>query len=216
MPDEAFWQSQLFFDLCGGKRMLLTECRRSDAELFEAYSRLPPLYNSLDIRPILESYAQRFRVSGLTQHNLTLSHEMRVRLNAKLNKLWAPKESYLLKVSGKQTAKNAQQSMLLWKGLELIGCLSTAQRGVKNGVVYRIEEVDNEKVKFEGLDHAFSYNEVRDWMRLSFARTYHSCQGVEFNEPLTLHELGHVNYNLRHLFVSLSRAKRIDMVHCAM
>ena len=143
---------------------------------------------------------QRFPVKSLTPHNLTLSHEMRIRINAKLNKLWAPKECFLLKVSGKQIAKCAQQTMLLWKGLELIGCLATPQRGVKNGVVYKIEEVDAECVKFEGLEHKFSYNEVRDWTRLTHARTHHSCQGVEFDEPLTLHELGHMNYILRHLF----------------
>ena len=41
-------------------------------------------------------------------------------------------------------------------------------------------------------------------------------QGVEFDEALTLHELGHMNYSLRHLFVGLSRAKKADMVYCAM
>ena len=94
---------------------------------------------------------------------------MRIKINAKLNKLWAPTECFLLKVSGKQTSKCAQQSMLLWKGLELIGCLATPQRGVKNGVVYKIEEVDAETVKFEGSAHKFSYTEVKDWMRLAFA-----------------------------------------------
>ena len=69
--------------------MLLTECRRSDTVLFEAYSRLPPLYNSLDMLPILNEYVQRFPVKGLTPHNLTLSHDMRIKINAKLNKLWA-------------------------------------------------------------------------------------------------------------------------------
>ena len=57
--------------------------------------------------------------------------------------------------------------------------------------MYKIEHVDEKVVKFETLEHEFSYDEVREMMRLSFARTLQSCQGVEFDEPLTLHELGH-------------------------
>ena len=75
-------------------------------------------------------------------------------------------------------------------------------------MVYTIEEIDDKVVKFEKIEHRFSYDEVRDMTRLCFARTYHSCQGVEFDEPLTLHELGHEKFTLRHLFVGLSRAKK--------
>ena len=213
---DAFWESQPFFDLCGGKRVLLEVCRRSDAELFEAYSRLPPLYGYPDTKEIINSYAQRFPCEGFTPHNLTLSHELRVKINAKLNKLWAPKDSFFLKVKSKQATKCAQQSMLLWEGLELLGCLQTPRRGVKNGVVYKIAHVDEKVVKFESLEHQFSYDEVRDMFRLSFARTYHSCQCIEFDEPLTLQELGHEKFTLRHLFVGLSRAKKVEVVHCAL
>ena len=216
VSDDAFWESQLFFDLCGGKRVLLDVCRRSDAELFEAYSRLPPLYGSPDTKEIIKSYAQRFPCKGFTPHNLTLSHERRVKINAKLNRLWAPKDSFFLKVNSKQATRCAQQSMLLWKGLELIGCLQTPKRGMENGVLYKIEHVDEKVVKFENLEHEFSYDEVREMMRLSFARTLQSCQGVEFDDALTLHELGHEKFTLRHLFVGLSRAKKIDGIHCAL
>ena len=71
---------------------------------------------------------------------------MRVKINAKLNKLWAPQECFLVKVTGKQAAQCAQQSMLLWKGLELIGCLQTPRRGIKNGMIYTIEEIDDQRV----------------------------------------------------------------------
>ena len=216
VSDDAFWKSHLFFDLCGGKRVRLTECRRSERELFDAYNSLPPLYGSLDIKPIVKSYAERFPVKGLTRHNLTLSHELRVKLNGKLNRLWAPVNSFFLKVGSKESRQCAQQNMLLWQGLELLGCVATAERGVKNGMVYKIASVDETVVEFEGLAHKFTYDEVRDMFRLSFARTLQSCQGVEFDEPLTIHELGHINFSLRALFVGLSRAKKIEWVHCAL
>ena len=89
-----------------------------------------------------------------------------------------------------------------------------AQRGVKNGEIYKTEEVNETEVKFEMLAHVFTYDQVRDTFRLSFARTYYSCQGVEFDAPLTLHDLGHEKFSLRHLFVGLSHAKRIEDVGC--
>ena len=94
----------------------------------------------------MQSYVRRFPAKSLTKHNLTLSHEMRVKINAKLNKLWAPKECFFIKVVGKQAVQCAQQSMLLWKGLELIGCLQAPRRGIKNGMIYTIEEIDDERV----------------------------------------------------------------------
>ena len=93
-------------------------------------------------------------------------------------------------------------------GVRTFRLRATAKERHKNGVIYKIEKVDESSVKFENIEHPFSYDEVRDFCRLSFCRTYHSCQGVEFDEPLTLHELGHERFTLRHLFVGLSRAKK--------
>ena len=77
---------------------------------------------------------------------------------------------------GKQTGQCQQQTMVLWRGLQLLGCPKVAQHGVKNGVLYMIEHIDNETVKFDTLEHVFTYDQVRDMMRSAFARTYHSCQ----------------------------------------
>ena len=86
---------------------------------------------------------------------------------------------------------------------------------MKDGIAFRIEYVDDKMVKSERLEHAFTYEDVRDMFRLAVASTYHYCQGCEFGEPLTLHELAREKFTLRRLFVGLSRAKRIDVTHSA-
>ena len=41
---------------------------------------------------------------------------------------------------------------------------------------------------------------------LSFAQTYASCQGTDFEGKLRLHDTTHKFFTRRHLFVGLSRA----------
>ena len=76
--------------------------------------------------------------------------------------------------------------------------------------VYVRHESDNE-IKL-------SYAQVACLLRLSYARTYASCQGTEFEETLRLHDCGNRHFTMRHLFVALSRAKdakKIDIAGAA-
>ena len=57
-----------------------------------------------------------------------------------------------------------------------------------------------------------TYQQVADLLRLSFARTYASCQGTEFEDTLRLHDTQSRFFTKRHLFVALSRAKRAEQV----
>ena len=45
-------------------------------------------------------------------------------------------------------------------------------------------------------------------MRLSVAQTYASCQGTEFSEACTLHELDHPRFTWKHLFVDQQVSSR--------
>ena len=95
--------------------------------------------------------------------------------------------------------------MQIWPGLRLLGCVGRTKKGV----------VCEEEVTFEELPCAFSYEEVREMFRLSHAQTYASCQGTEFQEACTLHELNHPRFTWRHLFVGISRCRAAELVSCA-
>ena len=56
---------------------------------------------------------------------------------------------------------------------------------------------------------------MAELLRLSYAQTYASCQGTEFEGTLRLHDTQSRHYTRRHLFVALSRAKRAEQIDIA-
>jgi hypothetical protein len=96
--------------------------------------------------------------------------------------------------------------MKLWPGLQLLGCVSSEKKGVRNGCLYTVSSVGGDAVRLEGLPATFTFEQTTRWLRLSYAQTYASCQGTEFTESLCLWDVGHKYFTIRHLFVGLSRA----------
>ena len=86
-----------------------------------------------------------------------ISHAKRKRINAKLNALEKPSEALWLQVKARNTGANAAQSMFLWPGLQLFGCIAGEKRGVRNQCLYTIKELREEdsSVTFEELESAF-------------------------------------------------------------
>ncbi len=80
-------------------------------------------------------------------------------------------------------------------------------QGVRTGCLYTVASVGGDKVRLAGLEATFSYEQVKLWLRLSYAQTYASCQGTEFEGALRLHDVTHRHFAKRPPFVgpSLSR-----------
>ena len=217
VPEDAFERSDLLRRLCDGNRVTLTECRRSDAQLFQWYSSLIPGGERF-ASPLAEVLAQaraRFAFAGRARHNLVISHRHRVQLNRDLNRHFAPEEggAVFLRIQPQRGQLNAAQSMWLWPGIELLGCCQAEKKGIRNGVLYKVEHLDEEQERVyleEGT--ALTYEQAKAWLRLSFAQTYASCQGSEFGGSLRLHDTAHPHFTRRHLFVGLSRARAADLV----
>ncbi len=66
--------------------------------------------------------------------------------------------------------------------------------------------VSDDTVRLEGMAASFTYDQVKQWLRLSYAQTYASCQGTEFESALRLWNVTNKFFTKRHLFVGLSRA----------
>ena len=73
-------------------------------------------------------------------------------------------------------------------------------------MVYEVAEITQKLVHFTG-GVSLTHEQVSEWTVLSFAQTYASCQGTEFEGTLRLHDTTHKFFTKRHLFVGLSRAK---------
>ena len=97
--------------------------------------------------------------------------------------------------------------MLIWPGIELLGAVPTERRGIRNGCLYTVTEVSDDAVRLQELDGVFTFEQVKAWLRLSYAQTYASVQGPELTAQVRLHDTGHHFFTRRHLFVGLSRCR---------
>jgi hypothetical protein len=190
----------------------LTECRRGDRRLFDFYSSLIAGGSRFEL-PLRECVAQAnalFVHNGPARWNLVISHRKRVQINREMNQAEAPRDAACLVVSGRPARGNGAQTMLLWPGIQLYGCVVMEKRGIRNGCLYTVESLDPaaETVKLEGVDGELSFDQAKTCLRLSYAQTYASCQGSEFGGSLRLWDCGHQFFTKRHLFVGLSRAKQ--------
>ena len=147
--------------------------------------------------------------------NLVLSHRKRIAINRKVNIHKKPEDAIFLPCPKlKRLSLNAPQEMWIWPGLELLGCLPIEKQGVRNGVLYKIESINEDTVHFEsgagGI--CLSKEDTVQLMRLSHAMTYASVQGRETNGSLCLHDCDSSHFTHKHLYVALSRAKKASYV----
>ena len=193
--------------MSGGNRLVLTQCWRSDVRLFDFYSSLivggSRFTETLPV--VLEAAKREFHFEGPARWNLVISHRKRVQLNALLNLSLKPLEGALYIPVKRKRPGSLAQSMWIWPGIQLLGCVCE-KKGVRNQVLYTVEELTTNCCKLSG-GISLTHEQVSEWTVLSFAQTYASCQGTEFEGTLRLHDITHKFFTKRHLFVGLSRAK---------
>ena len=141
-----------------------------------------------------------------------MSHRKRVEINRRVNLHKKPESAvYLPCPPAKRLALNAPQSMWVWPGLALLGCVPLEKNGIRNGVAYTIESVDEDTVKLEvGIE--LSHGDTVQMLRLPHAMTYASVQGRETNGSLCLYDTANPHMTLKHMYVALSRAKKAALV----
>jgi hypothetical protein len=214
--EEALERSSFLMDLAGCNRLTLHEGRRSDMQLFEFYSSLiaggqrfaQPLLEVLQAAKALCTW------TGPARHNLVISHRKRVALNRTLNRTFLPPDVNPVFVRAKPAKGQlcAAQSMLLWPGIELLGCVASNSKRVKNNVLYVVESLNDDTARLraqegESTPIDLSLEQVAALTRLSYARTYASCQGWQAEDSLRLHDTANRFFTTRHLFVATSRAR---------
>ena len=214
VTEYAFEKSRLLHRMSDGNVLTLIECKRSDTELFDFYSRLIPggsLYG-MPVDVAVQEARQQFRYRGICDLNLTLSHRKRIAINHKVNLHKKPDDAVFLYYPPLQRLSlNAPQSMWIWPGIELLGCVPIEKHGIRNGVMYTVESIKNTTVTLEGGIELSSEDTVR-MLRLSHAMTYASVQGRETEKSLCLHDTGNAHISMKHLYVALSRARKAAYV----
>ena len=135
-------------------------------------------------------------------------------LNREMNKAFLPEDAIprFVRASVKKGQQCAAQNMFLWDGIELIGCVQAVRKFVRNNVRYVVSALGEDLVTLtiaegEGESFQLTYPQVAEFLRLSFAQTYASCQGSEFTDTLRLHDVTNKHFTKKHLFVAMSRAR---------
>jgi hypothetical protein len=200
-PEGSLQHSDMLWEMCGGHRLTLTENMRSDAKLFEAYTTLGD-----NLLGALQKARALFPVTDRpARYTLTISHKNRMRINRQRNMQEASWDGIFLKAPKQTRGGNQPQDMILWKGLQLIGA---GHRCLK-GLFYEVEEVTEEHVRLtSGL---LTHEQAVQSLRLSYALTYASCQGLTLPGVVRL-DTKSSHFTLKHLYVGLSRATSADLV----
>ena len=108
-----------------------------------------------------------------------------------------------------QIDNNRPQTMWLWPGLRLLG----AGHKVQKGIFVTVKACDTEKVILDN-DLTLTHSQVCQSLRLSYAITYASCQGLTLKGRVRL-EAQSRHLTTRHLYVGISRGTRCDLVEVA-
>ena len=169
---------------------------------------------------------QAFAVTGATGFipgtdlaptNLVISHRLRVELNARCNEAEAVgknAQQFTLDEFGvkPQPNVNCPQDAKFWVGQAVVAC--TRGRKLKNGCKYTIQALGpTVTVQADGGEPVhLKRAEFFSAMRLCYAVTYASAQGLTIEGLLCLHDTSHVRFDARMLFVGMSRARARNLL----
>ena len=215
LPNGRVEQSQLLHQLCGGARLTLTICRRSDETLFDFYTSLSTGGARADeaLGDVIAEARQLFPKRGEAEYHLTISHARRKAINKALNEKRKPATGAVLyRAIPTPGLTSESQNMWLWPGLEVIACTRGVAHGLRHNVRYRIEAVSATTVRLQGVQSELSAEQAARHLRLPWASTYASAQGLEFDGRLELCDLSSKHLSRAHLLVGLSRARAHTLV----
>ena len=97
--------------------------------------------------------------------------------------------------------------MWVWAGLRLIGAGGLLQKGC----FYVVSEVSETSVSLTDQEKPLSLEQASRCLRLSYAITYASCQGLTLHGVVRLHTRNPF-FTCRRLYVGSSRAASADLL----
>jgi hypothetical protein len=203
VEEGALEHSAMLLEMCPN-RLVLTENKRSDARLFAFYTQLGD-----DLDAALARAKEQFpRTDRPAAYTLSMSHARRMAVNKAMNELDSKcfQTAVFITAPPATRAGNQPQDMWVWPGLQLIGAGGRCLKGL----FYEVAEVTPEWLILEG-GLKLSHEHASKSMRLAYAITYASCQGLTLRGVVRL-ETQSPNFTLRHLYVGISRATAAGLV----
>ena len=209
---KGFKDSSLLHSMTQGNICHLTHNHRSDPQLFDFCKSLCP-NGFRSHMPISEMVAQariQFpKTARKADYNLCISHAKRRRLNHESNL----NSGLFLKAAPSKQA-NAPQNMWLQPGLKMM-CICEGKRGrLYNHAFFTIVAISANTVTLQDNIGTFEikHEEAAKVLRLTYALTYASIEGMTLAGIVRLHDSNHARMCWRKLNVGLSRGTAAELV----
>ena len=237
--DKNFERSETCYsmwDMCGGLRVELTECRRSDQAHFDRYRIFRSLRCWEDYPGGQEAACDFLEktypwANQLPDVAITNSHKDREYMAVLLNHYHRERakaqglETFLVKCKEvpQEGTMKPHEEFYVWAGLATIGSTRNSRQGpVRNGCRYTVARVNAEEVTVtpEASDNReeikLTYPQAAQHLRLACARTAASIQGITLRDQrLLLLDTRSPYTDHRRLYVCMSRVTRGDYLHVA-
>jgi 5-methylcytosine-specific restriction endonuclease McrA/ABC-type dipeptide/oligopeptide/nickel transport system ATPase subunit len=190
----------VFHELCGSNRVEMTECRRSDKELFNL---------SFDVDHIdLSNFGNKI-------YNLSIAftNKKRIEINNEYMKRYAAVAKWTLEVQKLSWDKNSQD-MQLYEGLPLIARINARNYNIANNETFKIVgKTDNDHIKVsDGESYkTIPLNDIPKYFHPAYCLTVHRSQGSTFNQNFTIFEWAKMTTRLR--YTALTRATKKEFVN---
>lgn len=199
--------------LCGGRKVVLTKCRRSDDRLYNIYMS--------GIHKVNKRGGHQFETDPKYNNTMHIAYT-----NAKVREInEVCQQRYLSRVikKGEKTkisaipdVYRASVDMYLCRGLPLIAFKTVTEKGVivtcKNEFL-KVCRVEGEGViltRENGTEITAPLKTFAEVFRLAFAITAHRSQGATITENYTIHEWDRMDQRLK--YVALSRGKNPEHI----
>ena len=205
-------QSELFFNSCGGHRCISTTYHRADVPLYNWYTSLGDGGSraGLSLAEQVRQAKADFPRRDHARWHLVVSHLRRKQINRREMLRLKPADAVFYPMVCAPGTTCEPQDMCLWTGSGCYACCRATTKGLRNGMLYKVEIVGDTTVLEGGI--SLNKEEVSKHLRPSFAQTYAGSQAVTLHSRVELCDTESPRFTSRMLLMGLSRATAFDLV----
>ena len=204
--DGDYKNSPATFSLCGGNRLQLTKCRRSNKELFDLYTNVNTV----------KKY--KFPMIEETFLNISYKHKTRIKINnLRMNSFMKTNnnEKYVFIERDKKNDKT--QDVHLGKGMPIIAHTTNKKLNILNSEKFIIETINDKEIEIKDENRTLKVDlkHFHKLFYLGFCITIHASQGETFKQKYTIYDWNFEYFCERAKYVALSRASDLSNIQIA-
>ena len=188
--------------LCGGNRIQLTKCRRSDDELFELCKKV----ENININ--------QFKPTEKTYLNIAYTHKTRMRVNNECMERYLSETKKSFTFIPKYDNNVKTQDVKLCVGMPIIAHLTEKKLDILNSEKFVVKSIDAKNVVVVDGDRFIkvALENFHKYFYLGFCITIYASQGETFENKYTIYDWNFKHFCNKGKYVALSRATNINNI----